>query len=60
MMGIVSVWDISSIEDPEKRVLAERAAIGIGKRWLLERERVQSIDDLIEIVTEETNDIVVS
>jgi 5-methylthioribose kinase len=54
MMGIVSVWDISSIEDPEKRAVAERAAIKIGTRWILEQERFTSIDDLLAIVREET------
>lgn len=58
MMGIVSVWDISSIENPEKRAVSEAAAIRIGKRWLLERERISSVDDLIRIVTEETEGIV--
>ncbi len=57
MMGIVSVWDISSIEDGEKRAVAERAAIHIGKRWLLERKSISSIDDLIGIVQEETKHI---
>jgi 5-methylthioribose kinase len=53
MMGIVSVWDITSIEDPKKRAVAERAAIHIGRRWVLERKSVNSIDDLIDIVREE-------
>jgi len=53
MMGIVSVWDISSIENPEKRAVAERCAIHIGRRWLLERKQVNSIDDLLDIVKEE-------
>ncbi|MCX6045013.1 MAG: hypothetical protein NT075_07855 [Chloroflexi bacterium] len=35
MMGVVSVWDISSIEDTNKRAIAERLAIKIGTRWLL-------------------------
>ncbi len=54
MMGIVSVWDITSIEDPRKRAVAERAAIRIGKRWIMERKNVNSIDDLINIVREES------
>lgn len=54
MMGIVSVWDISSIEDPKKRAIAERLAIRIGIRWLMERASVNSIDDLINIVEDET------
>ncbi len=54
MMGIVSVWDISSIEDEAKRAVAERAAIAIGSRWLLEKDSFNSIDDMIAIVKEET------
>jgi len=53
MMGIVTVWDISSIEDEVKRADIERMAIRIGKRWLLERKSVTGIDDLIDIVIEE-------
>ncbi len=53
MMGIVSVWDISSIEDDEKRAEIERMALRIGSRWLLERRLVTGIDDLIDIVTDE-------
>ena len=54
MMGIVSVWDISSIEDPAIRAKAEAAAIRIGKRWLLERKSITKIDDLIKIVRDES------
>jgi len=54
MMGIVSVWDISSISDPVKRAQVERMAIRVGSRWVLERSGVTSIDDLITIVREET------
>ena len=57
MMGIVSVWDISSIENLKKRAVAERAAIRIGSRWILERKQFTGIDDLIGIVKEETKDI---
>ncbi|MEZ4865610.1 MAG: S-methyl-5-thioribose kinase [Caldilineaceae bacterium] len=53
MMGVVSVWDISSIEDTRKRAIAERKAIRIGARWLLERDRVRTVGDLILIVREE-------
>ena len=56
MMGIVSVWDISSIEDPEQRAVAERLAIRIGRRWLMERKSVNSIDDLTGIVEEEAGE----
>ncbi len=54
MMGIVSVWDLTSIADPAKRAVAERLAIEIGQRWVLERRSISTIDDLIGIVLEET------
>lgn len=53
MMGIVSVWDITSISDLEQRAVAERLAIRIGSRWVMERNSIQSVDDLIGIVREE-------
>ena len=53
MMGIVSVWDITSIGDFQRRALPERLAIRIGRRWLLERGRISSIGDLLGIVREE-------
>ncbi len=55
MMGIVTVWDISSIEDPTKRAEVERLAIRIGRRWIVERTSVTSVDDLIGMVEEEAN-----
>jgi 5-methylthioribose kinase len=54
MMGIVTVWDISSIEDLEKRATIERMAIRIGTRWLLEMDAIHSIEDYIGIVCEES------
>jgi 5-methylthioribose kinase len=57
MMGIVSVWDLTSIADPAKRAVAERLAIQIGKRWVLERQSISTIDDLIGIVLEETKGV---
>ena len=54
MMGIVSVWDITSIEDQARRAVAERLAIRIGSRWVLERSEITSVDDLIAIVRGET------
>jgi 5-methylthioribose kinase len=53
MMGIVNVWDINSIADPEQRAIPERYAVHIGRRWVLERTRITTIDDLIAIVREE-------
>lgn len=57
MMGIVSVWDLTSIADPGKRAVAERLAIRIGRRWVLERTSISSINDLIGIVLEETKGV---
>jgi len=54
MMGIVSVWDITSIGDYEKRALPERLAMRIGTRWLLERNNIHSIEDMIGGVREES------
>ncbi len=53
MMGIVSVWDFNSIADPAQRAIPERYAVQIGRRWVLERTRINTIDDLIAIVGEE-------
>lgn len=53
VMGIVSVWDITSIADPSRRAVAERLAIRIGSRWVLERGSIDSVERLIGIVTEE-------
>ncbi len=53
MMGIVSVWDITSIADPAQRAVAERLAIRIGSRWVTERSRIDSVNDLIAIVRAE-------
>ncbi len=53
MMGIVSVWDITSIADLEQRAIAERYAIRIGTRWVLERSQMRTIEDMISVVSEE-------
>jgi 5-methylthioribose kinase len=54
MMGIVSIWDLTCIEDLQKRAVCERLAIKIGSRWVLERGTINSVDDLVGIVEEET------
>lgn len=54
MMGIVTVWDISSISDLSQRAVVERYAIRIGSRWVMEHKSLTSVDDLINIVEEET------
>jgi len=57
MMGVVSVWDISSIADATQRATAERLAIKIGARWLLEHNQINSVDDLVTIVQEELKNV---
>jgi 5-methylthioribose kinase len=37
----------------EKRAVAEKAALRIGVRWLMDRNRVTSVEDLIRVVKEE-------
>lgn len=53
MMGIVSVWDISSIQDNRQRAVAERLVIRVSSRWITERRSFHSIEDLIGVVQEE-------
>ncbi len=57
MMGIVSVWDISSIEDPEKRAVAERYAINVGRRWIKEMDVVKTIDQFTDVMREEAEKV---
>jgi 5-methylthioribose kinase len=53
MMGIVSVWDISSIQDNDQRAIAERLIIRVSSRWILERAAFRQIDDPLGILQEE-------
>lgn len=57
MLGIVSVWDISSIEDATSRAVAERFMLRVGRRWILEGRSVATIDDLVGIVREEAKSV---
>lgn len=53
MFGIVSVWDISSIDDDAERAPVERLIVNLGRRWIMEKDKVSSIDQLIEMTKEE-------
>lgn len=53
-MGIVSVWDISSIQDAKLRAVAERFIIRVSTRWILERSSFNGIEDMLGVVQEET------
>jgi 5-methylthioribose kinase len=57
-MGIVSVWDISSIADNRQRAVAERFVIRVSSRWIMERATFNSIDDLIGVIQEEASAVV--
>lgn len=57
MMGVVSVWDISSIHDNQLRAVAERFVIRVSSRWIIERGSFNSIDDLVGIMEEEANSL---
>jgi 5-methylthioribose kinase len=49
-MGIAHVADIESIADPKQRAVAERLALAIGRRLVLERHRIESIEDVLDVV----------
>lgn len=57
MMGLVSVWDISSISDNTQRAVAERFVIRVSSRWIQERASFNSVEDLIGIVEEEARSV---
>ena len=50
MMGIVSVWDLSSIEDAKARAVAERLAVRVGSSWITNRAHITTIDVLLDVV----------
>jgi 5-methylthioribose kinase len=58
MMGIVSVWDISSIQDNKLRAVAERFVTRVSSRWIVERGSFNTIEDLIGVVEEEARAVV--
>jgi len=53
MMGLVTVWDVGSIENAEARASVERRIIRVSTRWILEHETFISVEDALRIVTEE-------
>lgn len=59
MMGIVSVWDISSIEDNKQRAIAERFVIRVSSRWIMEHSQFKHIDDLINVIREEADVVII-
>lgn len=55
MMGIVSVWDISSIQDNVARGIVEQLIIRVSSRWILERSTFTHIDDALDVLREEAS-----
>lgn len=54
MMGIVTVWDVGSIEDMNARAAVERIIIRVSTRWILEHGTFTSVEDALRIVAEES------
>jgi 5-methylthioribose kinase len=50
VVGIAHVKDMTSIEDPSKRLRAERLCIAMAKRCIFERERIRSGADYLELL----------
>lgn len=55
MFGIVSVWDITSIKDDKQRAKIERYIVALGKRWILEKDEISSIEQLTAMLKEEAD-----
>lgn len=49
VIGLAPVADLETIEDEQERAKAERLALEMGQRLILQRENVRRIDDLIAL-----------
>jgi 5-methylthioribose kinase len=47
-IGLAHVVDLDSIPDDATRARAENLACGVARKWLMERTRITTIDDVIE------------
>ena len=54
IIGLAHVWDLESIEDPSLRAKAEKLALVIGQKLVLERRQIQEINDLTSRVRQIT------
>ena len=50
-IGLAHVVDLDSIPDDATRARAENLACGVACKWLMGRQRMTTIDDVIEMVT---------
>ncbi|MGO4272105.1 S-methyl-5-thioribose kinase, partial [Paenibacillus sp. TAF58] len=46
IIGLAHVWDMESIDDPSLRAKAEKLALSFGLELVLERRKVQRINDI--------------
>ncbi|WP_261304720.1 S-methyl-5-thioribose kinase [Paenibacillus andongensis] len=46
IIGLAHVWDMESIDDPSLRAKSEKLALSIGLELVLERRKVQRINDI--------------
>jgi len=49
-VGIAHVKDLTSIEDPVKRIRAERVCLSMAKRCIFERKRIRTGEDYLELL----------
>ncbi len=52
IIGIAHVKDITSIQDPDKRVEAEKICLSLGKMFILERAWVKNGEDYVKVIRE--------
>lgn len=53
LMGIVSVTDLETIEDPDARAAVERTVHAVARRWLIERASIDDIEGFLSRMTGE-------
>lgn len=51
ILGLAHVYDLESIPDPEARAVCESMALNIGQAWIMKRQQVTTINDLLTLVT---------
>ncbi len=51
-LGLAKVSDIASIEDPDIRAKADKMALALGKKFILQADTITSVDDMIAFAKE--------
>ena len=52
ILGLAHVPDLEHIPDPKARAVAESMALNIGQTWIMNRSKVERIDDLTQMIVE--------